>query len=100
MKKRKEKYMNFWKRIKKFSPKVFNWIIVSLIVSSATIASLQILNIPVKIEEEKILMFEYIILAIFTIEFFIRFIFTKNKKEFFTNKYNIIDFISIAPFYF
>lgn len=47
-----------------------------------------------------LLSIDYIVLALFGIEFFLRMYFAKSKVEFFLNKYTYFDAIAIFPFFF
>ena len=47
-----------------------------------------------------LLSFDYVILGLFVIEFFLRMYFAKSKVEFFSDKYTYFDAIAIFPFFF
>jgi len=77
------------------------FLIITLIILSVSLALLQIL-FPDSLEPYiyYITQFEYLVLGIFTIEFFARFFAQKSLLEFIKKPENWIDFLAIAPFYF
>jgi hypothetical protein len=77
------------------------FIIIFLIIISSGFAILQLFFPSMLVAyENKIELFEKIVLAIFSVEFFTRFFASRSLQEFFKKPSNWIDFLAIAPFYF
>jgi len=77
------------------------FLIILLILVSSWVALLQIFTANLLAwYETQIELFEKIVLAIFSVEFFTRFFASRSLTNFFQKPSNWIDFLAIAPFYF
>jgi len=76
------------------------YFIIILILYSSSIASIQLLGI-ISLENYSLLISnsEYLVLGIFTVEFFLRFFSSPSKKNFLLDKFTWIDALAIFPFY-
>lgn len=93
--------LDFFDRPKSNLAMMVRFLIIILIILSVSIALLQIF-FPEYLKPYilYITQFEYLVLAIFTIEFFARFFAQKSLLEFIKKPENWIDFLAVAPFYF
>ncbi len=77
------------------------FLIIFLILVSSWLALIQLFFSEIlSWYEVRIELFEKIVLAIFSVEFFTRFFASRSLRGFFSKPSNWIDFLAIAPFYF
>lgn len=79
------------------SKKFFDWFCISVIIFDLILFPLETTALFSTYSKE-IMVLHYIIIVIFTLEYLIRVIGAKNKRNFLTSFYGVIDFIAIAPF--
>jgi hypothetical protein len=96
----KEKAWYFFEESNSKPAKSFRYFIVFLILLSVSMVIVDITKPGLLASLDKeVFYLDYFILIVFTIEYVLRFIFSPKKTKFLFDKYNIIDFIAVAPFY-
>lgn len=95
----KQKIWHFLEESSGAATNVFHSLIILLIIASSAFAIIELAGLKF-FNLNFIIWFEYFVLGVFTAEFAVRLWASPSKSDFLKDKYNFIDFLAIAPFYF